>query len=42
MVRKEAFYSVLGFRPDRTREVISVINAPNERSEGWRSIVLQI
>jgi transposase-like protein len=42
MVRKEAFYTVLGVRPDRTREVLCVINAPTESSEGWRSIVLQL
>ena len=42
MVRKEAFYTVLGVRDDRTREVLCVVNAPTESSSGWRGIVEQI
>jgi len=42
MVRKEAFYTVLGVRPDRTREVLSVVNAPTESSSGWHEIVKQL
>jgi transposase-like protein len=42
MVRKEAFYTVLGVRSDRTREVLCVVNAPTESSAGWRSIVEQL
>ena len=42
MVRKEAFYTVLGVRPDRTREVLSLINAPTESSKGWQQIVQQL
>jgi putative transposase len=42
MVRKEAFYTVLGVRPDRTREVLSVVNAPTESSTGWQQIVQQL
>jgi putative transposase len=42
MVRKEAFYTVLGVRSDRTREVLSIVNAPTESSSGWKSIVEQL
>lgn len=42
MVRKEAFYTVLGVRSDRTREVLCVINGPTESSTGWRSIIEQL
>lgn len=37
-VRKEAFYSLLGVLPDRTREVLGVVAYPTESATGWRSI----
>jgi putative transposase len=42
MVRKEALYTVFGLRPDRTREVLSVVNAPTESSSSWHDIVKQL
>jgi transposase-like protein len=42
MVRKEAFYTVLGVKPDRTREVLCVVNAPSENRMGWQTIIEQI
>ncbi len=35
---KEAYYTILGVRPDRTREVLAIVNKPNESASGWRSI----
>ena len=37
-VRKEAFYSILGVLPDRTREVLTVVAYPTESATGWRTI----
>jgi transposase-like protein len=37
-VSKEAFYTILGVRSDRTREVLAIVNKPGESSAGWRSI----
>ena len=37
-VSKEAFYTILGIRPDRTREVLAIVNKPSESATGWRSI----
>ena len=37
-VRKEAYYTIIGVRPDRTREVLAVVNKPSESASGWRSI----
>jgi transposase-like protein len=37
-VIKEAFYTILGVRPDRTREVLSVVNKPGESARGWNSV----
>jgi len=37
-VSKEAFYTVLGVRPDRTREVLSIVNFPHESASGWKSV----
>jgi len=33
-VSKEAYYTILGVRPDRTREVLSVVNKPSESANG--------
>jgi transposase-like protein len=37
-VSKEAFYTILGVRPDRTREVLAIVNKPGESATGWRSV----
>jgi transposase-like protein len=37
-VSKEAYYTILGVRPDRTREVLSVVNKPSESANGWKII----
>lgn len=36
---KEAFYTMLGVRPDMTREVIAVVNNPTESASFWRDIL---
>jgi len=41
-VSKEAYYTVLGVRPDRTREVLGVFNFPTEGSSQWVSIFKQL
>lgn len=41
-VSKEAYYTVLGVRPDRTREVLGVYNFPTEGSSQWVSIFKQL
>lgn len=41
-VSKEAYYTILGVRPDRTREVLAIVNFPTESSMGWKSIFEQI
>lgn len=35
VVNNEAFYIMLGLREDYTREVLSVINMPQESAQGW-------
>lgn len=37
-VSKEAYYTILGVRPDRTREVLGVYNFPTEGAQQWISI----
>lgn len=37
-VSKEAYYTLLAVRPDRTREVLGVYNYPTEGSLSWESI----
>ncbi len=37
-VSKEAYYTLLAVRPDRTREVLGVFNFPTEGSKQWESI----
>lgn len=41
-VSKEAYYTVLGVRPDRTREVLGIFNFPTEGSRQWISIFNQL
>jgi len=37
-VSKEAYYAILGVRPDRTREVLAVVNFPTESASAWEDI----
>ena len=37
-VSKEAYYSVLGVRADRRREVLAIVNAPTESAGGWEEV----
>ncbi len=37
-VSKEAYYTILGVKPDRTREVLSIVNFPSESASGWKTI----
>lgn len=37
-VSNEAYYTVLGGKEDRTREVLTVENFPTESSTGWQDI----
>jgi len=37
-VSKEAYYTILGVKADRTREVLSVVNFPTESATAWKSI----
>ena len=41
-VSKEAYYTVLGVKADRTREVLSIINLPTESKEGWKFVFEQL
>lgn len=41
-VSKEAYYTLLGVRPDRTREVLGVFNFPTEGSQQWIAIFEQL
>ena len=41
-VSKEAYYTLLGVRPDRTREVLGVFNFPTEGSQQWVAIFEQL
>lgn len=38
-VSKEGYYTILGVRPDRTREVLSVVNFPTESASAWEVIL---
>lgn len=37
-VSKEAYYTVLGVKADRTREVLAIVNFPQESSTAWASL----
>lgn len=41
-VSSEAYYTILGVREDRTREVLAIVNHPTEGSEGWKDIFEQL
>ena len=37
-VFKAGYYTILGVRPDRTREVLTVVNFPTESSTAWQEV----
>lgn len=37
-VSSEAYYTILGVKSDRTREVLAIVNHPTEGSENWRAV----
>ena len=37
-VYKEAYYTILGVKPDRTREVLAVVNFPTEGASQWEDV----
>ncbi len=37
-VSKEAYFTILGVLPDRTREVLSIVNFPTESSTAWKEV----
>jgi len=37
-VSKESYYTILGVRGDRTREVLGVVNFPVESAAGWEAV----
>ena len=37
-VSKEAYFTILGVLPDRTREVLAIINFPTESATAWREV----
>ena len=39
-VSKEAYYTILGVRKDRTREVLSVVNFPTESAQAWEEVLI--
>ncbi len=41
-VSKEAYYTILGVSPDRTREVLSIVNFPVESATGWRQVAEEL
>ena len=41
-VATEAFYVLLGLKEDLTREVLSIVNIPQESASGWEEVLLAI
>jgi transposase-like protein len=41
-VSKEAFFTILGVKPDRTREVLGIVNNPTEGSGFWNDIFINL
>src|SRR5699024_4518842 len=37
-VSNEAYYTVLGVKEDRTREVLAVVNFPTESATNWKDV----
>lgn len=41
-VATEAFYVLLGLKEDHTREVLGIVNIPQESASGWEEVLLNI
>ncbi len=41
-VSKEAYFTILGVLPDRTREVLSIVNFPTESATAWREVAQEL
>ncbi len=41
-VSKEAYYTILGVKGDRSREVLAVVNHPTEGANNWKDIFLSL
>jgi transposase-like protein len=41
-VATEAFYVLLGLKDDHTREVLGIVNIPQESASGWEEVLLNI
>jgi putative transposase len=41
-VSKEAYYTILGVKPDKTREVLAVVNFPTESATGWAQTLSEL
>ena len=41
-VATEAFYVLLGLKEDYTREVLSIVNIPQESASGWEEVLQEI
>jgi len=41
-VSKEAYYTILGMRKDRTREVLAVVNFPTESAQAWEEVFSEL
>ena len=41
-VSKEAYYTILGVRADRTREVLAIVNFPTESASAWVDIFVEL
>ena len=41
-VSTEAFYVLLGLKDDHTREVLSIVNIPQESASGWQEVLEEI
>lgn len=41
-VSKEAYYTILGVKSDRTREVLAILNFPTESARGWEEVLREL
>lgn len=41
-VSKEAYYTILGVRKDRTREVLTIVNFPTESARAWEEVFAEL
>lgn len=41
-VSKEAYFTILGVKADRTREVLAIVNLPQESALGWTEVLLNL